>query len=1436
MKIKYLYVAICCYAVSNVSAQNMPNGLVTPPGSPGSFSQPVPFNVSPNTAPSVYNYIREWTPTSPIIDASSSLFNLGSTNTIHAVTTYTDGFDRTIMTIDHAQDVNSKTIISPVDNRASLTKNQYLPFVQLNTLQRFSDNLNPFVLQDNYYAGSAYNQEKHTALSQSVTSFPSGVPTRTAYVPGASFIGQGRGTTVTMGYNAANEIVDYYFDANVLTGFGTYYAASALVLKTTTEQNGKIIKEYYDKDNRLICKRVFAGNDKSGNPIWLSTNYVYTYFGKIGCILTPKASAFTAMASGLMNYCYTYTYGRYGDVIEKTTPDKTGSEYIVYDNKHRPVLYQSPLLNSQGKWEFTIYDSRDNVIMKGYITDTHDRTTWQDWVYGGTTVTPPSSVTPLLNYFLNSFSGSYPSTMTSCEIRLYNYYDNYSGDPSFAGHTFNNDNASIYLTDAMSVLPVPYLFTQGMLTASRTKVLDPSGIGSFPNTWITTVYFYDQKGHVIQTQTLNPWTNLQWDETSYQYNFSGQQILDITDHHAFNTASKTETKVVTHYYYDKYYNRLQAVDQSIDGSLPRTIATYEYDGLGRIDEKGLGGVEVQKYDYNIRGQLQAINAEHIVTPYVPDESYGEQLSYDYGFSKPRYDGAVSGIVWRGAGYELSGSYGYDYDSAGRLISANYNKYDGVSWNKSTTDYSMSNASYDINGNLLTMNQKGTTTSAGIQTIDQLTYSYNSNSNQLQGVTDAIPTNYGLGDFQDGSTGGTDYSYDADGNLISDNNKGITHITYNELDKPVSVTFSSGNSITYAYDALGNLLAKKVTDVTKPQPSLYRYCGAFNYLNNDLAFILHPEGRARYLLDSGIFKYDYFVKDHWGNVRNVLTTDQGNPADYFAGHELAAASLESSIFANVDAVRDMKPGSTNPYDVEAAHLDGSDPSKRIGTALVLSVMAGDKFDISATSYFDSNASNMQSYADGYSMMNAIVSSLVNGVGGYHQEATNVAAVNNMFSPNNYLGMYEGILDSLTDYSRPRAFINYMVFDNQMNLIPSQCGAVQISGTPNSWQTIGTSGPIPITQNGYVSIYMSDEQFMPVYMDRLNVTYYRGRLVQEQHYYPFGLAINQGTSPGTSNNYLYQGNQLQDDVNLNLSDFHARLYDAQIGRFTSIDPMDQFPSGYTGQGNDPANIIDPNGLWGNVSPGGTQPSTMSTSYTPSGGIDFGWVTNSPHNTTVIALDKDGNIVDVTMAEFVPGAGLGNFVADINSKLRSGEISMRQLSSSNNSGGPGLWVQWAQKINDPYFDVKNNYFVGQETQLTDKWVNVDGISNSSPNYLDFASKTVDGLSNSAIPLTKFGFKQAAKFAPEATEFANGAKIMENIGRGFGFAAVGISLYSGLTNKNGWQTSNTIDVAANAAVLIPIVGEAWGVIWFGANLISYGVNGKSMSDNLGEYIDDHK
>ena len=80
---------------------------------------------------------------------------------------------------------------------------------------------------------------------------------------------------------------------------------------------------------------------------------------------------------------------------------------------------------------------------------------------------------------------------------------------------------------------------------------------------------------------------------------------------------------------------------------------------------------------------------------------------------------------------------------------------------------------------------------GFGLIDQMNYTYTTNSNILESVNDAINDNYG---FKEINQNGVEYTYDANGNMVSDYNKGIT-ITYNHLNLPTQVQLSNGSTIT-----------------------------------------------------------------------------------------------------------------------------------------------------------------------------------------------------------------------------------------------------------------------------------------------------------------------------------------------------------------------------------------------------------------------------------------------------------------------------------------------------------------------------------------------------------------------------------------------------------------------------------------------------------------
>ncbi len=96
---------------------------------------------------------------------------------------------------------------------------------------------------------------------------------------------------------------------------------------------------------------------------------------------------------------------------------------------------------------------------------------------------------------------------------------------------------------------------------------------------------------------------------------------------------------------------------------------------------------------------------------------------------------------------------------------------------------------------------------------------------------------------------------------------------------------------------------------------------------------------------------------------------------------------------------------------------------------------------------------------------------------------------------------------------------------------------------------------------------------MFFDNLQVTHTRGALLEETHYYPFGLVMGGissstlnfgGNTTGSSggcgcpNKKGFNGNEKQekefsDGNGLNVYDFNARTYDQQIGRFIQIDPV-------------------------------------------------------------------------------------------------------------------------------------------------------------------------------------------------------------------------------------------------------------------------------------------
>ncbi|MBX3257683.1 MAG: hypothetical protein KF862_26380 [Chitinophagaceae bacterium] len=283
----------------------------------------------------------------------------------------------------------------------------------------------------------------------------------------------------------------------------------------------------------------------------------------------------------------------------------------------------------------------------------------------------------------------------------------------------------------------------------------------------------------------------------------------------------------------------------------------------------------------------------------------------------------------------------------------------------------------------------------------------------------------------------------------------------------------------------------------------------------LLFISQPEGRLRTVFEAADpnvikeFVDDYFVKDHLGNIRMVLTDETKQdiyPAATLEGSldtdgSPNAAFIEKQYYT-IDPTKVVNSseatgittytnknggtGATDPpvnpnpnsnvtanseklYKLKATATEGV-----TGLGITLKVMAGDKIDIFGKSYYFTAVTNGTTNNKNITTLSILTGLLGGPTGGTAAAAhggvtgTQLNGIDN--TTGGILSLFDDQLDEVPNSSaKPRAFINYIFFDEQFKSVGSGLDPVGDKDVVKSHQLSGIAAP----KSGYVYIYVSNQ---------------------------------------------------------------------------------------------------------------------------------------------------------------------------------------------------------------------------------------------------------------------------------------------------------------------------------------------------------------------------
>ncbi|WP_343636020.1 RHS repeat-associated core domain-containing protein [Fluviicola sp.] len=613
-----------------------------------------------------------------------------------------------------------------------------------------------------------------------------------------------------------------------------------------------------------------------------------------------------------------YQYNLLGQLIRETNVDGGEKRYIY--NKHgkisavqdeadrRHVDTHDALEPRYRKFE---YDSYGNLISQSLVTNPYHI---DPFCFETKAVGAPGNYEYDINSLPHYFHYTFSNRMTQDWLIRYKTLDPFDEDTMSIAGMPNIPSFTTVISEKTMIYGTSQLTPSSLGKLIESNSYGPS-LGAYANSIQKITYTYNSEDLLASQVILQHPTNVATNDqflvkvtiTYALYNFRGallEQKLDM--------GSNGSVDMKYFYEYDQL-NRLQKVfaaqgdvSTANDGT---AICSYVYDNArGTVISKRFHGetgtpAQVMPYFYDDRDRLTGIGNSNTL--------FWEQLYYD-ATAMPSYNNSTVGqqntfngnVKGTKISYNFSTAsnsvplfsketiYGYKYDRINRLVQADGLVGDIVDAQFGNTSNVNPGTSYGIGdevwkydriGNILIQNRtKPAANVNNSSTQEDFSYTYFNGNNRLKKVEDLV------------SSAARNYTYDENGNLLTDDHRDINATVYLRGTYPYQVEQDSTDSY-YLYDGSDQRIFKKVVgsgqttremyikDATGRDLSIVKFTTTGSTTTSSSEYFVYGSDRVARITASTTTpaakihpaEATYFIYDHLGNTRVAFMVDSIN---------------------------------------------------------------------------------------------------------------------------------------------------------------------------------------------------------------------------------------------------------------------------------------------------------------------------------------------------------------------------------------------------------------------------------------------------------------------------------------------------------------------------------------------------------------------------------